>query len=203
MATATALPPDTRPRPTLPVRKFTLAEYHHLIDIGFLKSSDRVELINGWIVPKMPQNPPHAQTVRNLNRWFIVHCSGEWVVSTQGPVTLSGDSEPEPDLAVAIGPDSRYRGRHPGRGDIVLVVEVSDSSLSQDRGEKLEVYARDKVPQYWVVNINASVVEVYSKPRGGELPRYTQRQVYGIGQSLPVILGQTSVGELSVDEILP
>lgn len=203
MGIATTLPPDTRPRPTLPVRKFTLAEYHHLIAIGFLKPSDRVELINGWIVPKMPQNPPHARAVRNLNRWFVVNCPGEWVVSTQAPVTLTGDSEPEPDLAVAVGPESRYDGRHPGRGDMVLVVEVSDSSLAQDRGEKLEVYAHDKVPQYWVVNINARVVEVYARPRGGDVPRYAHRRVYGSGQTIPVTLGRKAVGEIAVNDILP
>lgn len=203
MGTAINLPPDTRPRPKLPVKRFSLAEYHHLIEIGFLKPSDKVELIDGWMVPKMPQNPPHNSTIRKLTRWFMAHCPEAWVVQIQGPVTLDGDSEPEPDLAVAIGPETRFSDRHPGPGEIVLVVEVADSSLDQDAGDKLEVYARNRIPQYWIVNLIESQIEVHTQPRGGVRPTYHSRVLFTPGETIPVALGRKAIGKLKVADALP
>lgn len=201
MATAILLPPDTRPRPTLPVKRFSLAEYHRLIEIGFLKPSDRLELINGWLVTKMPQNPPHAKVIVKLSKWLMLACPDTFEVRVQLPVTLSDDSEPEPDLVVCNSADSGEH--HPYPEQIALVIEVADSTLAQDRGEKLEVYARDKIPQYWIVNVTARVVEVYTKPRNDDLPRYAGRQVFGHGQAIPVTFGRRVLGELPVADILP
>jgi Uma2 family endonuclease len=188
--------------PSLPVRRFSVAEYHRLMQIGILKSGDPYELLNGWIVPKMAINPPHNKAVRLLNRRFSGILGDEWIVQIQGAITLA-KSEPEPDLAVISGPEERYDGINPGGKDTLLVVEVADSSLSEDRGEKLKIYARARIPTYWIVNLIDRQVEIYTLPRGGKTPSYRLRQVIAPDKLIPVVLNGELVAEFRVSDVLP
>jgi Uma2 family endonuclease len=188
--------------PSLPVRRFSVAEYHRLMETGILKSGDPFELLNGWIVPKMAINPPHNKAVRLLNRRFSRMLGEEWIVQVQGAITLA-TSEPEPDLAVIFGPEDRYDGVNPGAKDILLVVEVADSSLSEDRTEKLQIYAQARIPIYWIVNLIDRQVEVYTEPRGGKTPTYRRRHDFGPTDLLPVQLGGDEIAEIAVKDILP
>ena len=120
------------------------------------------------------------------------------------PITISSqDSEPEPDLVIVLGPDTRYDDNQPTPRDILLIVEVSDSSLEEDRGEKLQSYAAARIPFYWVVNLRANVIEVYTLPRGGRNPTYRSRIDYTAGMVVPVVVAGKTLGTIPASEILP
>jgi Uma2 family endonuclease len=203
MQTVARMTAAERRIPTLPVRPFTVREYHQLLETGILKSGDPFELLNGWIVPKMTIHPPHNKAVRLLNRRFSRLLSDDWILQIQGSITLPPANEPEPDVVVAFGPEDRYVGVNPGPRDIVLIVEVADSSLSEDRDEKLIIYARAHIPEYWIVNLIDRQIEVYTQPRGGRNPRYGQRKDYGSGEKVAVMLAGIHAGDIGVDEVLP
>jgi hypothetical protein len=207
MATAVLAAPTkkaSRPIPPLPVKQFTLEEYHRLAEIGVLRESERVELLTGWIVPKMTVHPPHSSALTRLQKRLGRLLAEDWVLRIQQPVTLARwDSEPEPDAAVAAGPEDRYDGAHPGPKDIRLVVEVAESSLAEDQGIKLEIYAAARLPVYWIVNLVDRRVEVYTQPRGGKNPAYRQRADYGPADAVPVVIDGQQAGTIPVRELLP
>ncbi|MBM3979777.1 MAG: Uma2 family endonuclease [Planctomycetes bacterium] len=201
MTTAIALTPPPSEEP--PSRLFSVADYHRMIATGILREEDRCELIRGRIVTIMPPNPPHSSVSRRVARNLMpLFSPPEWVFGSNDPITLS-DSQPQPYFFAARGPDVRYADLHPGPKDLVLVVEVSDSSLGYDRGTKQELYAEAKVPQYWIVNVSENRVEVYTDPRGGKAPAYKTRTDYGPSDSLPVVVAGKQLGVIAVKELLP
>lgn len=142
-------------------RRFTRAEYDHLIDLGFFQPSDRVELIGGQLMVAEPQGEYHYGAI-----WKTAHAlegafGSGWYVRTQAPIGLDDESEPEPDVAVVPGSVADYR-KHPARP--VLTVEVADSSLALDRAHKGSLYARAGLADYWVLNLIDRVLEVYREP---------------------------------------
>jgi Uma2 family endonuclease len=177
-------------------------EYHQLIQTGILKSGERVELIHGWIIPKMPTNPTHASVVRRLDKQLQRLAGDAAVGGVQQPITTP-DSEPEPDLTVSRGPENLYFTTHPAPEDICFVVEVSDTSLAYDRGEKLALYTRAGVSVYWVVSLENQTVEVYTKPRGERRPKYLEQTTYGLRESVPVTVAGKAIGAIRVREIVP
>ncbi|AGY60197.1 hypothetical protein GKIL_3951 [Gloeobacter kilaueensis JS1] len=124
-----------------------------MIDAGILTGADTVELLAGQIVQMAPQKSLHAATLSRAADSLREQLGGAIQVRLQLPVTLLPDSEPEPDIAV-VRPDSRYYlAGHPGPADILLLVEVSDSTLDYDRGQKARIYARSGIGEYWIVDI--------------------------------------------------
>jgi hypothetical protein len=196
------LPHPAPAYPPLPVRRFTVEEYHRLIQTGILRSGEPVELIHGWIVPKMPTNPTHASVVRRLDRWFQKTLPENLVVSVQQPITTA-DSEPEPDLAICRGPEDRYFTSHPEPGDIHFLIEVSDTTVNYDRGEKLRVYARAEIGIYWIVDLELNIITVLTRPRSGRHPTYRSSVDFAPGSEVPVIIGKKTFGSIPVSEILP
>lgn len=196
------LPHPAPAYPPLPVRRFTVDEYHRLIQTGILRTGEPVELIHGWIVPKMPTNPTHSSVVRRLDRWLQLNLPETLVVGVQQPITTL-DSEPEPDLTISDGPEDRYFTTHPRPEEIRLVVEVSDTSLSYDKGEKLRMYARAKIPVYWIVDLENRRIMVHTRPRAGKSPTYRDQVEYSPGQSVPVPVGDKVVASIPVSEVLP
>lgn len=150
-------------------RRLSVEEYHRMIEAGILGEDERVELLEGVIVAMPPQNDPHAWPVEWLNQFLVRVLGNEYRVRPQLPLTLGDRNEPEPDLAVVAGP--RRKGRHPGTA--LLVIEVADDSLRKDRKVKAAVYARFGIPEYWIVNVEAEVVEVMTDPhrKGGTYRR--------------------------------
>ena len=185
----------------LPVRRFTVAEYHKLGELGVLSENDRVELLHGWIVAKMTIKPPHNYAVTELMNQFLA-LSAQAVVRVQQPITTS-DSEPEPDVVFAAGVNADYKTRNPAPAECIVVVEVADSSLREDQTTKLELYAGAKVAVYWIVNLADRRVEVYAQPRGGKNPTYKQQTNYGPDDAIPVVIGGKQVGTIAVKELLP
>jgi Uma2 family endonuclease len=184
-------------------RKFTVDEYDRLIEQGFLTEDDRVELLEGYVVLKMPADPPHDSSVMAVFRRLDRLLPAGWTARSQVGTRLS-ESRPEPDVAVARGGERDYFHRHPGPADLGLVVEVSDSSLDRDQQDKTRIYSRDRVPVYWVVNLVDRRVEVYTDPTGpGDDPRYHTLRVFPPGTAVPVELDGVTAGTIPVDDLLP
>jgi len=184
-------------------RRFTVSEYHRLTEAGYLTPEDRVELLEGILVTKMARNPPHEAGINQLMFALIAVVGPDWNVRIQNAIQL-GTSEPEPDAAVVRMRANRYADRHPEAADIGLLVEVSDSSLARDRIDKLRIYARAGVPTYWIVNLIDRQIEVYDRPTGPSAnPEYASRQTYTAGDSIPVILGGVTLGQIAVSAVLP
>jgi len=197
-----SIPQATPPPPvSLPesVWRFSVDEYHKMIEAGVLKEDDPVELLEGILVTKMAKNPPHSlvtQLTRDaLARLVLLG----WFINAQEPITLA-DSEPEPDIAVVRGERREYAGHHPSAQDTTLVIEVADTSLSRDRGLKKRMYAAAGIPTYWIINLVEQQIEVYTDPSGAD---YFQRQDYGLSAEVPVIIGGQEVGHLIVREVMP
>jgi len=202
LALAQPQPQPADPPASLRAHRFTVAQYHRLLETGILREHDRVELIQGLIVDKMTHNPPHDGTVLLVQTEVLQLLPGEWVLRIQSAITLT-DSEPEPDLTIARGPRRRYLTAHPRTIDIGQLIEVSDTSLEEDRSIMGPLYAQARIPCYWIVNLKAGQVEVYREPRAGKSPGYRQRQDFGVNASVPLILGGREVGSIPVREILP
>jgi Uma2 family endonuclease len=187
--------------PPFPVYRFTVEQYHRLIETGILTENDKVELLEGWIVPKMPHNPPHDGTVWLTQTALLPRLPAEWILRIQSAITTP-DSEPEPDLVVARGPGLRYFTSHPQPKDIGLAIEVSDTTLHEDRDEKGRLYARARIPVYWIINLPEARVEVYTEPRAGKRPAYRQRKDYTVPQFLPLVLDGREVCRIDLRELL-
>src|SRR5262245_6797547 len=168
--------------PPFPIQPFTVDQYHQMIAARVFHEDDRVELLEGWVTPKMPRNPAHDSTVDLVSEVLRALAPSGWRVRSQSAITTA-DSEPEPDAAVVAGAAMRYAQHHPGPADIALLVEVADSSVSHDRVEKGRVYSRAGIVSYWIVNLPDRQVEVYTDPTGPDpSPRYRKRPDYRAGQ---------------------
>ena len=179
-------------------RRFSVAEYHRLIDLGILNEDDNLELLEGYLVHKMARNPPHDVTVQKTNKRLVRLALPGWDVRCQSAITLD-KSEPEPDFTLVRGDEALYVARHPGPADIGLVIEVSDSTLPGDRDDKGRIYACAGIPIYWIINVRDRWVEVYSAPSGDT---YGRRVDFGVGQAVSLLLDGTAVGQIGVDEML-
>ena len=183
--------------------RLTVRQYHEMIQRGILTDDDPVELLQGLLVTKMPKNPPHRIATGLVRDALQALLPPGWYVDTQEPIT-TGDSEPEPDVAVIRGDTRQYADRHPGPGDVALVVEVADTTLERDRTSKRAVYARARLPVYWIVNLVDRRVEVYLDPAGDdESPDYQTRTQYGPADDVPVTIAGQKVGVIRCDSIMP
>jgi Uma2 family endonuclease len=200
------IPPPTissPPPPPEPIWRLTVAQYHQMIDAGILTEDDPVELLEGVLVAKMPKNPSHRAVTRRIKKALEAMVPSDWSVDSQDPITLS-DSEPEPDIVVSRGDTSEITDRHPGPGDIGLVVEVADTTLSRDRTSKKRVYARAGLLVYWIVNIADRQIEVYTDPSGpADTPEYRHRQDFHLADEIPVIIGGQDLGHIRVQTLFP
>jgi len=182
--------------PTDVIWRFSVDQYHAIIRAGILTEDDPVELLEGWLVTKMPKNPKH-RVVTHLMRQALENLGAPgWYVDTQEPLTTA-DSEPEPDVMVVRGETRRYLDRHPGPQDVPLVIEVADSSLQRDRTLKKRLYAAAGILVYWIVNLIDNQIEVYTDPSGpGDQPDYRHQQNYGLTDAIPVVIEGREVGHL-------
>ncbi len=161
--------------PDRPERLFTVAQYLLMVKHGILTKNDKVELIEGRIVVKKPRNPPHEATLQRVLSLLMKSCPAEWMVRSQATLALA-QSAPEPDVMVLRGPIDRYDQMHPKAADTLLVVEISDSTLRDDRHQKASLYADARIPFYWIINLVDRRVEVYSDPTGPDhFPAYRAR----------------------------
>lgn len=158
------------------------SEYFALVEAGVISPDDRVELLEGVIVAMSPQRPQHAATVWKITGLLETHVGERALVRSQMPLVLAGRSVPEPDVAVVPFRADAYATEHPDHA--YLIVEVSDSTLPQDRLTKSRIYAAAGVEHYWVVNLRTSQVEWNSSPEP-ETSVYRERGVAGGEEALP------------------
>jgi Uma2 family endonuclease len=184
-------------------RRFSVAEYHRLTEIGMLTEDDNLELLEGYLVLKMARNPPHDGTLHRAVKRLGPALPAGWDLRIQSAVTLA-DSEPEPDLAVVREDPAGYTTRHPQAADVGLLIEVADSTLLGDRADKGRIYARAGIACYWIINLPDRQVEVYTLPSGPTAaPAYAQRRDFGIADTIPLILDGNVVAMVPVQELVP
>jgi Uma2 family endonuclease len=183
-------------------RRFSVSEYHRLIELGILTEDDNLELLDGYLVHKMSRNPPHDAAIqKGTKKWLRLLPAG-WDLRVQSAITLA-ESEPEPDFAIVRGDENAYVARHPGAADVGLVVEVSDSTLLGDRDDKGSIYARAGIVCYWIVNLVDRQIEVYTLPSGPVAnPGFGQRIDYRGSDSISLLLGGTTL-QVAVQDLLP
>ncbi len=189
--------------PTDLIWRLSVEQYHDMIRADILTDEDPVELLEGWLVAKITKKPPHSVATGLTRDTLAARVPAGWSVDDQEPITLE-DSESEPDVRVARGTRRQYLDRHPGPADVALVVEVADTSLERDRGWKKQIYARARIPVYWIVNLIDRQVEVYTDPTGpADEPDYRQHREYGVGETLPLVIDGREVAPVAVAELLP
>lgn len=165
---------------TLTTHRFTVDEYHRMAEAGLLKADDRVELLDGQIIDMMLIGPFHGGVNNRLARMFIKLANDRWHVAIQTPVRLDDHSEPQPDLMLLKPAPDDYTTEHPAPEDVLLLVEVADSTLNYDRSDKLPAYGRAGVAEVWLVNLPQRLLEVYREPH---YTGYASRTVLREGQS--------------------
>lgn len=180
------------------LRQFSVADYHQMIESDILTADDRVELLEGWIVKRLPYKPPRASSLSRTMRRLGRILPDNWSMHVQGPITLS-DSEPEPDITLSRGEEEVYDTRHPEPADIGVLIEVGDSSVLDDRRYKGELYAKEKIAEFWLINLVDRKIEVCTKPRGG---RYHKKIEYADKETVPLVLDGERVAHIPVSELM-
>jgi Uma2 family endonuclease len=182
IARQTAITPESKPK------RFTIADYHRLMELGFLREGDRVELIRGELFEMSAQGTPHTFTTTHLCRHLDRLLGDEASVRGQVPITISTDSEPEPDVVIARINETDYFSHHPYPEDILLLIEVSDTTLEYDRTTKLSLYAEANIPHYWIANVKTHQMECHTQPyQDGEGNfSYQTRQIVLSSQSIEI-----------------
>ena len=176
--------------------RFTVADYYRMAEAGIFNEDSRVELIRGQIVDMPPIGAPHFAAVNRLNRLLGQAAGDRAIVSVQNPVRLDDGSEPEPDVALLKPRADDYATAIAGSDDVLLIVEVADTSLREDRVVKAPLYAEGGIPEYWIVNLLERLVEVHRQPEGG---RYAQIRRVRADETLPILGLGDSVAILAAE----
>ena len=205
--TQTAIPalPQTPPwvHPAVYDRQYfrmSVEEYEELGRQGILTPNSKVELIEGNLVIKRMQNSPHSSTLNRLDEDLKKGVPDTWRVRIQLPIKIL-ESMPEPDAVIAKGDRRAFDHQHPTAEQIGLVVEVSESTLGYDRSIKMPLYSRAGIPEYWIVNLMESIVEVYTEPTFDN--GYAIRRDYTRSDAVPLALEGVVIASLYVADLLP
>lgn len=176
--------------------RFTVDDFMRMAEAGILCDDDRVELINGEVRVMSPVGPSHGAVLNRLTMLFSPKLVGKAIVSIQNPVQLDDFSEPLPDFVIARFREDYYALAHPSPDDVLLLIEVADSSLPYDRGEKRARYAQAGIPEYWVIDIPHRRVFQYVAPEGID---YRTERVLVAGEVITCAFAADIA--ISVDEI--
>ena len=183
MATASQVqdhPAPANPRTWPPGRvRFTVDDFVRMAEAGIFDEDSRVELIDGDVIAMSPLGSPHACCVDGLTELLVQQFAGRAIVRVQNPVRLSQKSEPVPDVMLIRRREKSYRSSHPEPADVLLLIEVMDSSARYDRGTKLGLYAREGIVEVWLIDLNGDRVEVYRRTDG---ERYADALISERGQ---------------------
>ena len=210
MATATTFPEaEVASVALLPVDRLfriTIETYNRMGELGLIARSDRVELLDGLLVKTMTKGPRHVTATHRAFKILLARLPAGWHPRVESPVELpqgpDGDSSPEPDVVVVRGTDDLYNHRHPGPGDVVLAIQVADSSLFIDR-KGLRRFGWAGIPAVWIVNLRNGTVEVYTGPSGPvDDPGYAHKVTRGLDDTLEIQLDGQTIGGLRVADFL-
>lgn len=161
-------------------RRFTVAEYYAIADAGILSETDRVELLDGDVIVMPPIGDWHAASVKGFNNTILPSLQGRAIIAVRDPERLGDDSEPQPDIMLLGWRDNFYRNGHATPGDVLLLIEVADSSVEFDRAVKLAAYARVGIPEVWTAARSERRIESYRGPVAGH---YADVHYFGAGES--------------------
>jgi Uma2 family endonuclease len=167
----------------MPLAQINTSTYHAMVSAGIFSEDDKIELINGYLIKKMSVGSKHTSVVKLLNRLLMLQLNDRAIIGIQDPVTLTEFSEPEPDISVMRFQADCYATSHPTPKDILLLIEVADTSLAFDRNAKIPLYAAADVPEAWLVDLLANEITVFRKPEGAV---YRESEVFKSGQSIPL-----------------
>lgn len=145
-------------------KRFTIEEYHRLGELGFFQEDDRIELIRGEIIQMAAKGTPHTTCCSNLLEELVIVLAGQAKLRCQDPITLPSKSEPEPDFVIVKSRADNYLSAHPTPPDILLVIEIADSTLKYDQETKSSVYSEAGISDYWIFNLVEYHLETYSEP---------------------------------------
>jgi Uma2 family endonuclease len=188
--------------PNDPIWRLRVDQYHEMIARGILTDDDPVELLEGWLITKMPKNPHHTLATQLTRDMLAEIIPAGWFINVQEPITTS-DSEPEPDVTIVRGNRRDYSERHPRPDEVAFIVEVSDATLQRDRTLKLRLYASAGIAIYWILNLQEQQLEIYTNPiRETEQPTYGQRTQYAVEADAPVVIEGHVVGHVPVRRLL-
>ena len=165
--------------------KIDVDNYYRMAEAGILGEDDRVELIEGEIIDMAPIGIDHASTVARLYEALVLAFAGRVTITSQSPIRLDRFSEPEPDFAVLKRREDFYATARPSIDDVLLLIEVANTSLRYDRTVKLPLYARAGIPEVWIVDLQRRIVEAYRAPMSGQ---YAEATTYRDGDSLALAL---------------
>jgi Uma2 family endonuclease len=183
-----------------PLYRFSLERYEELVESGVFTTRDRLHLIDGYLVARMTQNPPHNTADDLCGAALQRVLPPGWYIRAAKPVRIpSRASKPEPDRAVVRGGIRDYAQRDPDPHEVGLIAEVSDSSLREDR-ELTRVYGGGGIPVFWIINLVDRQVEVHTMPYQGG---YRSQAIFRPGQEVPVLIDGVEVGRIPVDDLLP
>ena len=182
-----------------PLYRMTLEQYEAMVESGAFSDHDRFHLINGFLVEKMTQHDPHATADELCERALDKAIPPGWHVRSAKPVRLPPKSKPEPDRSIVRGTIRDYSERSPGPEGVGLILEVSVTSVAQDR-QQASVYAASGIPYYWIVNVVERKVEVYFDPTPNA---YKVRADYPAGENVPIVIDGINLGEIAVNDLLP
>jgi Uma2 family endonuclease len=176
------------------IRSLTSADYYQMMESGIIREGEKVELISGQIFTMAAKGTRHTLSTRKLFKQFLALIGDQADVQSQDPITLPNNSEPEPDIVIARLRSDDYANSHPAPADIILVIEVADSSIKFDRDTKAPLYATAGISEYWIVNLIDNQLEIYRQPEGSI---YTSIQIVTPPRSInlpqfPEILVQIS-----------
>jgi Uma2 family endonuclease len=165
----------------IPRRRFTVTEFHRMAEVGVLSDHDRVELLDGQVVQMSPIGVPHASSVDRLAAVLMRRLAGRANVRVQGPIVLDRFSQPQPDVSVLAARPDFYRAGHPRPRDVLLAIEVMDSSEGYDRTLKLPLYAKAELREVWLVDLKAEHLDVYRRPA---LRGFREHRTFTRGQAI-------------------
>ncbi|MFB2837872.1 Uma2 family endonuclease [Floridanema evergladense] len=178
-------------------RLFTVDEYYRMAEAGILGEDDRVELIAGEIIKMSPIGSPHSGCVNWLNRLFSASLGSRALLSVQNPVRLNERTEPQPDIALLIPRADFYSQKHPQPQEVLLIIEVSDTTIEYDREVKIPLYAATGIVEVWIVSLAEELIEVYRQPLANS---YADISQFRRGENVSPLSFSDVI--LSVDEVL-
>lgn len=162
------------------LRQITIAEYDLMIESGVFDENEQIELLNGVIIEQMPKGTKHSSANDRASRVFYRNFGDNVIIRNQNPVWLDEFSELEPDIVLAILKEDEYENSHPTPDEILLILEIADSTLGYDRNTKGAAYARAGIRQYLLLNVQEKTLEDYREP---DADGFQSKQTYRSGQS--------------------
>lgn len=185
------------------VKRFTIDDYYRLTELGFFSEDDKVELIRGQFIEMVAKGIAHEFCITRLNRELLRVLGDRATIRVQSPIILPPDSEPEPDFTVAVNRTDDYFSAHPSAVDILLVIEVSDSSLNYDREIKLPLYAEHGIGNYWLFNLLDKCLESYAEPYQKPQGDFSYRLKRIVSANEAIVLPSFPDLSLDLDKIFP